>query len=117
MYEPVKLIEAMLTVGKTGVVSFPNFSQWACRLQLMFRGSAPKTRQLPYHWYDTPNIRVISIKDFRHFVKEAGLTILSEVAINTHSQDRKGRIIRFLPNLRATYGIYLIGNSASRQPV
>ena len=110
VYEPSKLIQAMLKVGKKGVVSFPNFSQWVGRLQHLFTGQAPKTRQLPYNWYDTPNIRVISIKDFRDFVAQADLTILEEVGINTHSQDRRGSIIRLLPNWRATYGIYLIGS-------
>jgi hypothetical protein len=51
---------------------------------------------------------VITLKDFRKFVHEVGLRVLDEVAIDTHSQDRYGRIIAFLPNLRATYGIYLI---------
>ena len=110
VYDPSGLIRAMLKVGKKGIVSFPNFSQWMCRMQHMFTGHAPRTRQLPYAWYDTPNIRVISISDFRDFVKEAGLTILSEAAINTHSQDRSGTIVQTLPNLRATYGIFLIGN-------
>lgn len=110
VYEPSKLIRAMLTVGKKGVVSFPNFSQWEGRLQHLFTGHAPKTRQLPYNWYDTPNIRVISIRDFRDFVEQADLTIIEEVGINTHSQDRNGSIIHLLPNWRATYGIYLVGS-------
>ena len=66
VYEPAKLIQAMLRVGKKGIVSFPNFGQWGIRLQLLVRGRAPITRQLPYEWYDTPNIRVITIKDFRN---------------------------------------------------
>jgi hypothetical protein len=53
---------------------------------------------------------VITIKDFRKFIHDVGLKILNEVAINTHSQDRYGKIIKFLPNLRATYGIFMIGN-------
>jgi len=113
VYEPSELIQAMLKVGRSGIVSFPNFSQWFCRLQHMFAGRAPVTRQLPYTWYNTPNIRVISIKDFRSFVKNAGLAVLREAAINTHSQDRRGRIIHILPNLRATYGVYMIGHGSS----
>ena len=112
VYEPSKLIRSMLRVGRKGVVSFPNFSQWACRFQHLVNGRAPKTKELPYNWYDTPNIRVISIRDFREFVQEAHLSILREVAINTHSEDRSGRIISIFPNWRATYGIYLIGNGA-----
>ena len=98
----------MLRIGHKGIVSFPNFSHWGIRLQVIFTGYAPFSRQLPYPWYETPNIRVITLKDFRKFVHEVGMRVLAEVAIDTHSQDRYGRIIAFLPNLRATYGIYLI---------
>jgi methionine biosynthesis protein MetW len=109
VYAPAALIRSMLRIGHKGIVSFPNFSHWGIRLQVIFTGYAPVSRQLPYQWYDTPNIRVITLKDFRKFVHEVGLRVLEEVAIDTHSQDRYGRIIAFLPNLRATYGIYLIG--------
>jgi methionine biosynthesis protein MetW len=112
VYEPDTLIRAMMRVGKKGIVSFPNFSHWRVRSQLFFKGYAPISRQLPYEWYDTPNIRVITIKDFRRFTREVGFTILKEVAINTQSENRFGRVIRVLQNLRATYGIYLIGNGS-----
>jgi methionine biosynthesis protein MetW len=112
VYEPDKLIRAMLDIGKKGIVSFPNFSHWEIRRQLLTTGYAPVSRQLPYQWYDTPNIRVITLKDFRRFIRDVNLRILKEVAINTHTQDRKGNIIQFLPTLRATYGLYLIANGA-----
>jgi methionine biosynthesis protein MetW len=111
VYEPAALIRSMLRIGHKGIVSFPNFSHWGIRLQVIFTGYAPVSRRLPYQWYETPNIRVITLKDFRKFVHEVGLRVLDEVAIDTHSQDRYGRIIAFLPNLRATYGIYLIGKT------
>lgn len=108
VFEPHKLLEQLLRVGKHIIVSFPNFSHWAIRMQILFSGYAPKNRQLPYDWYDTPNIRVITIKDFRRFVREIGCRVIKEVAINTHTHDLQGRIITFLPNLRATYGIFLV---------
>ena len=110
VYEPDTLIRAMLRIGRKGIVSFPNFSHWGPRLQLLLSGYAPKTKQLPYEWYNTPNIRVITIKDFRKFIREVGLNILKEVAIETQAEDRYGKAIRIFPNLRATYGIFLIGN-------
>ena len=107
VYEPAELIRSLLRVGKKGIVSFPNFSQWRIRLQLMFSGYAPISKQLPYEWYDTPNIRVITINDFRKFSREVGFQILKEVAIDTDSRyDKKGRIVELMPNLRATYGIF-----------
>jgi methionine biosynthesis protein MetW len=111
VYEPDHLIRAMLRIGQKGIVSFPNFSHWQIRMQLLFTGYAPVSRQLPYQWFDTPNIRVITLKDFRKFVHGVGLTVLREAAIDTHTQDRYGSIVRFLPNLRATYGIFMIGES------
>ena len=110
VYEPDTLIRDMLRIGKRGIVSFPNFSHWKPRLQLLLSGFAPVTKQLPYEWYNTPNIRVITIKDFRKFIDEVGFNILREVAIDTQAEDRYGKTINFFPNLRATYGIFLIGN-------
>jgi len=111
VYKPDNLIHAMLRIGQKGIVSFPNFSHWQIRLQLLLTGYAPVSRQLPYQWFDTPNIRVITLKDFRKFVQGVGLKVLREAAIDTHTQDRYGSIVQFLPNLRATYGIFMIGES------
>ena len=109
IYEPSELLQSMLRIGKKGIVSFPNFSHWNIRMQLLLKGYAPISQQLPYEWHNTPNIRVITIKDFRRFAGETGFDIIREVASNTHNEDRTGNIIKFLPNLRATYGIFLIG--------
>lgn len=109
VYAPVQLINTLLTIGRYVVVSFPNFSHWKNRLQVLLQGQAPQSPQLPYEWYDTPNIRVITIRDFRRFARAVGFTIYRETAINTHQHDRFGSIVHFLPNLRATYGIFLIG--------
>ena len=109
VYEPAELIRSLLRIGKKGVVSFPNFSHWGVRLQLLLSGYAPITKELPYEWYNTPNIRVITLKDFRKFSKEVGFNILKEAAINSHNHRERGNITRFLPTLRATYGIFLIG--------
>lgn len=112
VFAPLELITTLLAIGRHVVVSFPNFSHWKNRLQLLVMGQAPRSPQLPYEWYDTPNIRVITIRDFRRFTRTVGCAILRETAINTLQHDRSGNIVRFLPNLRATYGIFLIG----RQP-
>ena len=109
VYKPSELIRSMLRIGKKGVVSFPNFSHWKVRLQLLLSGYAPITRQLPYEWYNTPNIRVITLKDFKKYSKEVNFKILKEAAINTQNEEKWGSIIKVLPNLRATNGIFLIG--------
>jgi methionine biosynthesis protein MetW len=109
--EPSELIRNLLVIGKKVIVSFPNFSHWKVRLQLLLTGYAPVTRQLPYQWYDTPNIRVITMKDFRKFARDIGVHIYREIAINTrHDKTTEGKIIRWFPDLLAEYGIFLIGN-------
>ena len=108
VYEPAKLLKELMRIGKKGIVSFPSFSHWRIRIQLLLTGHAPKTRQLPYEWYNTPNIRVITLKDFRKFTREVGFNILKEEAINTNGHNKPGKIIKFLPDLRANYGIYMI---------
>lgn len=112
VYQPARLIAELLRVGRFGIVSFPNFSHWAVRLQLMFGGYAPKTSQLPYEWHNTPNIRVITLKDFRRFVRQTGGRIIRETAVNTSARDRHGRKVRFFSNWLATYGLFMIGRKA-----
>ncbi len=111
VYHPRELIAAILRIGCCGIVSFPNFSHWGIRLQLLLSGYAPVSRQLPWQWYDTPNIRVITLKDFRRFIRRENLQILREAAINTQAEDRHGRIMRILPDLLATYGVFMIGRN------
>ncbi len=112
VYEPADLIHSLLRIGRKGIVSFPNFSNWRIRLQLLTTGYAPITRQLPYEWYDTPNIRVITIKDFRKFSRTVGFTILKEIAITTR-RDGAGTIVKLMPSFFAEFGIFLIERNHS----
>ncbi|NOQ46220.1 MAG: methionine biosynthesis protein MetW, partial [Desulfobulbaceae bacterium] len=106
--DPKELIIELLRIGKRVIVSFPNFSHWYVRLQILFSGQAPVTDQLPYEWYDSPNIRVITIRDFKRFLRMIGVRLMKEVAINTHHHDSNGHVIKYLPNLRASYGIMML---------
>ncbi len=106
--DPKELLTDLLRIGKRVIVSFPNFAHWSSRLQLLFTGMAPVTDQLPYEWYNTPNIRVISIRDFKRFLRVSGVRTVREVAINTHHHDYHGNVVRCLKNLRATYGIMML---------
>lgn len=113
VYDPAFIIREMLRVGRRGIVSFPNFSHWGIRLQLLFTGVAPVSRELPYGWHDTPNIRVITLKDFRRFCRKEGFAVEREVAISTHHHEERGRQVRLLPNLLAAYGIFLLSRKPS----
>ena len=110
VYQPDVLLKSLSRIGRQVIVSFPNFSHYLIRLQLLLRGQAPKSRQLPYSWYDTPNIRVITLADFRKFTKNVGYNIVTECAVSSYGEDRVGRVVTRFSNLLATYGIFLIEN-------
>ncbi|MFH7320417.1 methionine biosynthesis protein MetW [Desulfurivibrio sp. D14AmB] len=115
VYAPAQLLNSLLTIGRRVVVSFPNFTHWKNRWQLIWQGRAPLSKQLPFEWYNTPNIRVIAIIDFRRFVKKMGWRIVRETAINTDHHDRHGNVVRLLPNLRATYGIFMLAKKKEKK--
>ncbi|MBU1565938.1 MAG: methionine biosynthesis protein MetW [Proteobacteria bacterium] len=108
VFEPARLLYSLARIGRKVIVSFPNFSHYSIRLQLLLKGIAPKNDQLPYSWYDSPNIRVITLKDFRKFARDVGYNILKEIAISSDPASNEGRIIRKFTNIRAAYGIYII---------
>jgi len=86
-------------VGRIGVVAFPNFAHWPNRLSVA-RGRMPVTRRLPYQWYDTPNIRVGTFKDFEVLAGKNNLRVLDAFGL----QD--GRDVRWLPNARASTAVF-----------
>jgi len=109
VYDPEALIREMLRVGKKAIVSFPNFGHIKIRMQLLASGKAPVSRELPYQWYDTPNIRILTLEDFKIFSNKIGFDILKTAAIRPGEKSDEGKVITILPNLFATYGIYKIG--------
>ena len=109
VYNPESLIKEMLRVGTKAVVSFPNFGHYKIRSQLLLTGRAPVSRELPYQWYETPNIRVLTLEDFKIFSNKIGFEILRQAAIRPGDKSSEGKIVTRLPNLFATYGIYEIG--------
>ena len=108
VYNPDKLLQEILRIGKRVIVSFPSFSYWNIRIQLMFHGRAPVSKELPYQWYDTPNIRVIPLKDFRTFCNQFGFEIVKETAIASDPKEEQGKIVTFLPDLFAKHGIFML---------
>ncbi len=107
-HKPILVLAEMLRVGRKAIVSFPNFGFYKTRFQLLFRGRMPVTEELPYEWYDTPNIHLCTRKDFIYHCLKNRLNI--ERCINIgHS----GRICRSWPNIRATEMIFILrGQSA-----
>lgn len=111
-YAPTELIREMLRVGRWGIVSFPNFCCLQVRLQMAFSGHVPVTPELPYQWYNTPNIRVLSLNDFRSYSRAVPFAIKRALAVNP-SDDGSIKTVRFWPNLLASYGIFMISGSGT----
>ena len=86
-------------VGRIGIVAFPNFAHWPNRLSVL-RGRMPVTRRLPYQWYDTPNIRVGTFRDFAALARGNNLRILDAFGLQA------GREVRWLPNARAGTAVF-----------
>jgi homoserine O-acetyltransferase len=92
-------------VGRIGIVAFPNFAHWPNRVSIA-RGRMPVTRRLPYQWYDTPNIRVGTFKDFEVLAHRNRLRILDAFGLED------GRVVRWLPNARASTAVFKFERAA-----
>lgn len=107
--KPALVLREMLRVGRRGIVSFPNFGHWKARGYLTFRGRMPMSRSIPYSWYDTPNIHLTTVKDFREFVAANGGHIERELPLAT-SRGGKQREVHLWPNLFAETGVAVVGS-------
>ena len=87
---PPELLREILRVGREAIVSFPNFAVWKCRLAVLFSGRMPKTRDLPFEWYETPNLHPFTLLDFRAYCGENGIDILE---IHERSDSWVGRLL------------------------
>jgi methionine biosynthesis protein MetW len=96
------VIEESLRVGKRVIVGFPNFAHLGSRLMLALGGRSPITASLPYLWYDTPNVRFLSIKDFQIFCTEKRLKIVSANFLG------KAGLVTFWPNLFAMNAVFVL---------
>lgn len=107
---PLDLLENGLRVGKRVIITFPNFAHWRIRLQIMLRGRLPVNRDLPYEWYETPNIRLATVDDFTHLCQLKKIALLEKQFI---SQCGNGKLspIFFRPNLRSSLALFCLANN------
>jgi methionine biosynthesis protein MetW len=94
-----KVLREMSEVAAEGIVSFPNFGHWF-HIWSILLGRMPVTREMPYQWYDTPNLHLTTIKDFEDLLARLRLKIVGRVFL------KEGRQVRMLPGKRATQAIY-----------
>ena len=104
---PRHVLEQLLRIGKRAIVSFPNFGHWRIRSQIMLRGRMPMTENLPYAWYDTPNIHFCTIKDFVQLCDELDARVERAVTLDARGQ-RLGAVPRFLQNLIGEQAVFVL---------
>ena len=96
------IINEMLRVGREVIVTFPNFAFWRHRVQLGVRGTMPVSRTLPYEWYNTPNVRMFTVREFDRFCAQRGIEVIDREVL---SEDKK---VTFAPNLFGQLAFYRI---------
>jgi methionine biosynthesis protein MetW len=106
LHRPAFLIQEMARVGKRCIISVPNFAFWRVRWQLLSRGVMPKNSRLPYEWYDSPNIHLTTIKDFRNFCRTSDIRIIQEIFLKTSEDHCK--VVKTMPNLCSDYAIFMV---------
>ena len=105
-----RIVKEILRVGREGIVSFPNFGYWRVRAQLM-AGRMPVSSELPYQWYDTPNIHLFTIADFEGFCRGHGVRILDRVVLTA------GRSVSAAHNLLGAMAAYRLDRCGGGAPV
>ena len=104
---PEMIIDEMLRVANKCIVSFPNFAYWRVRFYLFFKGKMPKSKQLPYEWYNTPNIHLLTISDFFEFCKKRNIKIEKSVYL-TRNKSRSGFLIKNIANFFSQEVVFVI---------
>ena len=108
-YNPEKVLKDLLRIGKSVIISIPNFGYWKVRTSLLFFGKMPVTKTLPNSWYNTPNLHMCTIKDFFHFCLEKNIKINKAVGVNEDKTSEIKKSNLEIKNFFSKLGIFLIG--------
>ncbi len=103
LQRPDEAIEEILRVGRSAIVTFPNFGHWRVR-QALLSGHMPVTKTLPSAWYDTSNIHLCTVADFDALCAARGWRVRERRLLNR--AHREGWSIRLAPNLFAEVALY-----------
>jgi methionine biosynthesis protein MetW len=109
---PRQVLEHMLRISRHAIVSFPNFGHWGIRLQILLGGRMPRTDNLPYSWYDTPNIHFCTIKDFRDLCLAIGVRMERAVALNAWGKPLRLNAPWWFWNLFGEQAVFLLSRKA-----
>ena len=107
-YNPEKVLKELLRIGKSVIISIPNFGYWKVRSSLLFFGKMPVTKTLPNSWYNTPNLHMCTIKDLFHFCLDKNIKINKAIGVNENktSEIRKSNLE--IKNFFSKLGIFLL---------
>ena len=108
-YNPDKVLKELLRIGKSVIVSIPNFGYWRVRTSLLFFGKMPMTKTLPYSWHNTPNLHVCTIKDLFNYCDERNIKIQKVIGVNEDKISLIKKSNLEIKNFFSKLGIFLIG--------
>jgi methionine biosynthesis protein MetW len=111
--KPRELLLQMLRVARRTLVVVPNFGHWRVRLQLLLTGRAPVTNALPYDWYNTPNLHLLSMLDFRDLIGQMQIRIVREIPVIRGRPAKRA----WAANLRADSALFVLEQSAAPHPI
>ena len=100
MHNTEEIVQEMLRVGREIIVTFPNFGYWRNRLQIASGGHMPVSKDLPFQWFDTPNVHLCTINDFDQFCKNHKISVIERKVIT------EGNEVSFMPNLLGNLAMY-----------
>ena len=101
IHQTEKILREIVRVGKESIVSFPNFGHWSHRLAVAL-GRMPVSKSLPYKWYNTPNVRVLTITDFEQLASSLGLSVVDRYVLH------EGREVTLMPNFFGSLALFRI---------
>ena len=105
---PENVIKDLLRIGKKVIVTIPNFGHWKVRVDLLFKGEMPITKNLPYEWYNTPNLHMCTIQDFYNFCNNKGINIFKTISLNGQKTSKITSSNLKFKNLISELGIFLL---------
>jgi methionine biosynthesis protein MetW len=108
-YKPDEVLKELLRIGKSVIVSIPNFGYWRVRTSLLFFGKMPMTETLPNSWYNTPNLHMCSIKDLFNYCDEQNIKIQNVIGVNEDKISSINKNNLEIKNFFSELGIFLIG--------
>lgn len=109
--QPRRVVENLVRIGRRAILSLPNFGHWKVRLGLLLNGRMPQTETLPFHWYDTPNIHLCTIRDFLELCREMNVEVEKAVVLSAGGRPLPMRATGRKGNLWGVQAVFLLRKS------